>query len=182
MAGRKPRPSLTEDEIMSLEGEKLNNKLHKGRMVGLTPLSDQIQNDLSSEEEIISLDELGPVKEKTMQYFKACEKAGTLPSVLGLSRSLGHSRQSLYLFLDRKPHSQVAHFLQIVRDAISEMLDAAALSNSVNSIVAIFIQKSIHQRIDRSEVFLKTQQLHAPDDPVLSHDEIVQKYLPEDDI
>lgn len=103
----------------------------------------------------IPLDDADAVKRQTMAYLAACEKAGSLPSIQGLARSLGYSRQALYDVMESRNRPETADFLELCRDMFSDMLSQAALSNNVNFTYAIFIQKAIHQLRESVEIIAR---------------------------
>ena len=103
----------------------------------------------------IPLDDADAVKRQTMAYLAACEKAGSLPSIQGLARSLGYSRQALYDVMESGNRPETADFLELCRDMFSDMLSQAALSNNVNFTYAIFIQKAIHQLRESVEIIAR---------------------------
>ena len=59
------------------------------------------------------------------------------------------------------------------------MLDSAALTNSVNPVAAIFVLKSIYQRIDRAELHLTTanRRIYSGDEDALTLEELRAKYM-----
>jgi len=184
---RKPNKyPQTFDEMVESESKRAGNKLYDdgSRKANLAALSSRMHDDLSVEREKIQLvnGDLETIKKKALEYIKSCAAVGVLPSFIGLCRGLGHTRSSLYRFLELHPGTQVAEFLEIVRDSIADMLDTAMLDYNVNTIAAIFILKSIHDRIDRAELRLQPAPPVDPAGPVLSHEEIIAKYLPEGDL
>lgn len=92
--------------------------------------------------EAVSLKDLETVKARTVLYLKACEESSSFPSVAGLARSMGLSRQALYDCIQRNSPVETAAWLEIVRDAFSDLLSEAALRNNCNNITAIFLQKA----------------------------------------
>lgn len=103
----------------------------------------------------ITLSDTDAVKRQTMAYLAVCEKAGSLPSIQGLARSLGYSRQALYDVIESRNTPETADFLELCRDMFSDMLSQAALSNNVNFTYAIFIQKAIHQLRESVEIIAR---------------------------
>jgi len=185
---RKSSTPQTEEQMVVSESKRIDNKLHGGKRAGLTSLSKMIQDDLSTIEAISLVNgSLETIKERTIEYLQVCSSVGTMPSILGLARCLGHSRQSLYKFLNEHPQTPIAKFLEIVRDSISEMLDSAALTNCVNPVAAIFVLKSIYQRIDRAELTInRGTATYDGDEDAVTLEELRAKYMqsipaPEDD-
>jgi len=183
---RLPRNPATKDEMTEIQEKKSSSKIYKEissehRKAELSALAGRLGREVKKPETLClttcSIDDL---QDQVQVLFDACEETGTLPSVIGLARCLGYSRSGLYAFLDTQAHTENAKYLEIVRDAISDGLDSACLANAVNYAYGIFVQKSVHLRVDRSELFIETPQYDDPAGPVLSHDEIVQKYLPDE--
>jgi hypothetical protein len=158
MPRKSSKQPMNKEEMIAMESKRSGNKLYDDgtRKANLATLSNRIHHDLSIDREKIKLvgGDLEIVKAQTLAYVRSCEAACVLPSFIGLSRALGHSRTSLYRFLELHPDTQIAEFLEIAKDAIADALDSAALDYSVNTIAAIFVLKSIHDRIDRAELRL----------------------------
>lgn len=134
------------------------------RSVTLSAITERTREELAALPDRLRLtqdDSIDRIRQQTDLYFQACAASGALPSFLGLSRSLGYSSHALYRHMSLYPDSAISKFLEITRDAISDALDAAALSNSVNPIVSIFIQKSVHGRRESVELIAS-----APDTPL----------------
>lgn len=92
----------------------------------------------------ISLTDTAEVKRRTIIYLRACEESSSFPSVNGLARSLGLSRQALYDTISRKSPAKTAEWLELCRDSFSDILAEASLRNNCNSITAIFLQKAVY--------------------------------------
>lgn len=91
--------------------------------------------------EAISLTDTETVKARTVLYLKACEASSSFPSVAGLARSMGLSRQAIYDCINRNSPVETAAWLEVVRDAFSDLLSEAALRNNCNNITAIFCKR-----------------------------------------
>lgn len=83
------------------------------------------------------------VKEVVKAYLISCYEAGTVPSKQGISRSLGLSRQGVEQFIQRNPNHSTTEFLQVTFDALADLLSNAALSNSTNMVLSIFLLKAV---------------------------------------
>jgi len=176
---RKPNfPPMTDDEMLEQEAERSGNKMHVNAS-NLSVLTSQALTSLQGEREKLPLvnGDLNEIKEQAFRYIKACETAGTIPTIQGLSRSLGHSRTSVYQFLDIYPNTPIAEFIEQVRDCFSEILDLAGLNNKVNPVYAIFCQKSLFGRIDKAELYINPPPNPNPLGETLSIEEIRKKYL-----
>ena len=84
------------------------------------------------------------IQRQTVLYLKSCEESGTFPSMNGLARALGYSRRALYWEIDHRSTPATADWLEVCRDAFSDVLTESALKNNCNSIVSIFINKAVY--------------------------------------
>ena len=121
--------------------------------------------------EPVSLSDTSKVQERTLLYLRACQDAAALPSMAGLARSMGLRRRSLYHCIETNSPAATAHWLEVCRDAFSDVLSDTALRNDCNSIVAIFLQKAQFGLRETVEIVAKT------DNPI--GDEISQDVLTE---
>ena len=155
---RKPKnPPTSYDDMFNEQLEKRQSKIYKEKSLELrsgelSALANRLNKEIANTDNRLDITNLDQVKVQTNKFFTACAATGTLPSFLGLCRAFGYSSQRVYKTMETRPDSEVTEYLQIVRDAISDGLDAAALGNNVNSIVAIFIQKSVHSRREGIEL------------------------------
>lgn len=77
-------------------------------------------------------------------YVDACAKSGVIPSKVGFCRAAGYSRQAVEHFMSHHSEEPGAERLRMVFDGFAEMLNAAALANSVHPIVSIFLTKALY--------------------------------------
>ena len=112
----------------------------------------------AAESEPVSLKDADAVKHRTILYLKSCEATSTFPSVAGLARSMGLSRQALYDCVWRKAPPETARWLELFRDSCSDMLAEASLRNDCNNITAIFLQKSLYGLRETVEVIAKADE------------------------
>jgi|GEM_PF-6895506 len=142
---RKKKNNLYKVQVDEHRGEVLAEIVHQGAQ----ELEESVKRGK------IPLEDVEAVKRQTMAYLTACEKAGSLPSIQGLARSLGYSRQAIYDTIESRTRPETADFLDLCRDMFSDMLSQAALSNNVNFTYAIFIQKAIHQLRESVEIIAR---------------------------
>ena len=107
--------------------------------------------------EPVSLRDTNEVKRRTMLYLRACEEAACFPSIVGLARSMGLSRQALYDVIWRKSPSDTAAWLELCRDSFSDILSEASLKGQCAAIPAIFIQKAVYGLRESIEVVAKQE-------------------------
>ena len=84
----------------------------------------------AAEAKPVSLADTELVKERTILYLKACEASSSFPSVAGLARSMGLSRQALYDCVWRRSPPSTAEWLELCRDSFSDVLSEASLRNA----------------------------------------------------
>lgn len=141
------------DEQMTVElARKKNNKLykvqadeHRSDVLSALVKKRAMELDAATQLNRISLSDYEAVRQQTMLYFSACVETGSVPSFLGLCRSLGYSRRALYDLLSKRHYPQTAEFIEMVRDTMSDILSESALTNNVNPTFAIFIQKAVYE-------------------------------------
>ena len=90
----------------------------------------------------IDLENIGLVKAISKQYLRACADSSTFPTMSGLARVMGCSRQALEYWMKNKPTTDTAKWLEIMRDLFADVLSEGALRNNANPVVSIFILKS----------------------------------------
>lgn len=105
--------------------------------------------------EPVSLSDTQEVKRRTVLYLRACEESSSFPSIAGLSRSMGLSRQALYDCIWRNSPSETARWLELCRDSFSDILAEAGLRNNCNGVVSIFLQKALYGLRESIEVVAK---------------------------
>lgn len=103
----------------------------------------------------VSLTDTAEIKKRTILYMRACEEASSIPSITGLARSMGLTRQSLYDCIWRKSPKKTAEWLELCRDAFSDVLAEASLRNNCNGVVSIFLQKAAYGLRESVEIVAK---------------------------
>lgn len=102
--------------------------------------------------------DLNLVKERTIAYFRACEKAACIPSVMGLAvYGFGVDRGTLNEFIRRYPETNSARFLLAVKDVIADVLTNAALNRRIDNVMSIFQLKNGHGFRDSVEIQAATE-------------------------
>ena len=129
--------------------------------------------------EPVSLTDVEQVRERTMLYLRACQESTCIPSITGLATSMGLSRQAVYDCIWRRSPAATAAWLELCRDAFSNMLAETALRGETDKITSIFIQKAVYGLRESIEIVAKAENPLVPDRTAA---EIALEYaaLPED--
>lgn len=122
--------------------------------------------------EPVSLRDTAEVKRRTVLYMKSCEESACFPSIVGLARSMGLSRQALYDCIWRKSPAATAEWLEMCRDTFSDILAESALRNNCNGIVSIFLQKAVYGLRESVEIVAKTE---TPMGDIMSPEELARR-------
>lgn len=123
----------------------------------------------------VSLADTETVKARTILYLKACEASSSFPSVAGLARSMGLSRQALYDCIQRNSPHDTAEWLELCRDAFSDLLSEAALRNNCNGVVSIFLQKALYNMRESVEIVAKRDD--GPLGPLVDQAELERRIM-----
>lgn len=142
--------SQTYDEMVSCSEEtKASSKLYKAENAEfingqLSTMINSMGSELITSEvkEKISLGDTRAVKNQTIIYIGNCAHTATLPSIAGLARALGTTRQAIYEYIKYGTNTEAAAWLEQCKDLFSDMLSNAALRGCCNPVVAIFLQKA----------------------------------------
>ena len=113
---------------------------------------------------------------RTEQYFEACERSGTFPSLMGLcAKGFGTYRERLDKFIATHPDTPTAEYIGIVKELMADILTNASLRNKANVAQTIFQLKNHFGHSDEVKV-VKTVQ----EDPLTmgtrSEKEILERY------
>ena len=133
----------------------------------------QTTTELVNMPEKVDMNQTELVKRIVKAYLLACYEAGSVPSKLGMCRAMGISRQGAEQFLQRHPDHATSQFLEVVFDGLADILSNAALTNSVNMVLSIFLLKSIFGF--KESVVLETPATN-PLGPEITPEEIASRY------
>lgn len=162
-------PAQTTEEMVSDLVENKEKQMSRSRGRGLYPkernevVEDTITHlvGMSFEQmaefataEHISLSDTAEVKKRTLIYLKACEENAVFPSMLGLSRALGYSRQEIDSWKTKRQGTETARWLNSFADACAETLHQAALTKHTSEITTIFLSKSLYGMTETSNLVL----------------------------
>lgn len=116
--------------------------------------------------EPVSLKDTEKVKERTMLYLMACQNAACVPTIVGLATSMGLSRQAIYDCIWSQSPLYTAKWLELCKDAFSNLLTEAALRGETEKITSIFVQKAVYGLKESIEIIAKNNSpLGPPVDP-----------------
>ncbi len=185
------RPPQTFPQMVEAEQERKTNRLYKAESSlfvdgQITDLVTQTADELEAagNMEPISLTDVDKVKDVTARYIRACAEASTLPSISGLARSLGLSRQAVYDVLARNSPKETARWFALCRDAFAEMLETSSLRNNINTITSIFLLKAGYGYQEKNEIVVTQGNTQNPFDELAPEAaaELAAKYsdIPDD--
>lgn len=80
--------------------------------------------------ERVALEDLEMVQERTVIYLMACKETLTLPSSLGLARSLGYSDRALRHWRSKQADTPTAQWLEMFNDTCSDIISQIALKDN----------------------------------------------------
>ena len=112
--------------------------------------------------EHISLTDMTELKKRTLIYLKACEVNAVFPSISGLCRTLGYSRQEIENWRSKHQGTETARWLNSFADACMETLHQAALKKSASEITAIFLSKAMYGLTETSNLVLSQKLSETP--------------------
>lgn len=138
------------------------NELVENQITKLVGLSfDQMSEFALSEH--ISLSDITELKTRSLIYLKACEENAVFPSMSGLARCLGYSRQELDNWRTKHPGTETARWLNSFADVCAEVLHQAALTKNASEITTIFLSKSLYGMTETSHLVLEQGQEIKPE-------------------
>lgn len=185
----KRNPSMTYTEMVADADDRKGSRLYRaessefvdGQLQELVTMTTQELAQIADRREVIDLDDLPTLQQRTILYCRSCSDSSTIPTFSGLARSLGVSTEGLNDIMRRRPGSPSAEWLRIVHDAFADALANAALRNLTNSIVSIFSLKARSGWKD--SLTIETPAANSgPLDVATDAERIAEKYctLPED--
>lgn len=133
--------------------------------------------DVATKEKV-SLENVSDVQKRTIVYLRACEETGTFPSMLGLARALGYSRRSLSLWIQKKGNTPTGQWLEMFSDTCADVLTQSALKNNANSIVSIFLSKSMYGLRETDELIITPNKADIENEDSYDTAAIKSRYLP----
>lgn len=132
----------------------------------------------------VDLNDTEAVKAQSLEYMRACEIAGTFPTMLSFSAALGISRQRLYRYISENPYSATTEYLDQLRSSWASIIAQMSLTRQADAATSIFLLKNSGQGLsDKLEI--EAAPKHDPMGPLLTPEEIAAKIgyyddLPED--
>ena len=153
--GKQKRSTSKIYKAQSLEitDEAISNTVRKG-------LAELVNADITNK---INLSDIDMVKEVSIAYTRACADASCFPTMSGLARAMGCSRQALYHWM-RKKDSETGEWLTLCHNLYSDVLAELSLRNNCNPVVSIFLQKAMFGLSETENVVLQMNQMPSDDD------------------
>ena len=162
MANRRKGELKSSDEISKVLAEEKKSKgrqrvyssadpkKHENLAISLQEGTDLVRN--IDPANILDMNDIEAVRDRTVEYFAACEKAGAYPSVMGLAvHGYGMTRENLSLYL-RTHNNDTTAYIGMVKDVMADILSNASLNYSAAAIPVIFQLKNHHGFVDKVEV------------------------------
>ena len=100
-----------------------------------------------------NIHDLNDLAQSTKDYFDFCALEGCMPSYRRLANWFGYSLAQMDRVVDS--NSVQGQYLNLIKDAIKDNLEQAALTNSVNNISAMFILKSQYDYVETQKQIIE---------------------------
>ena len=168
--------ALTEEK--SAKGRKSLYKQqtdeHKGELLKADIAAKVNALKVSDERPRIDWADLEQVKERTYDYFAACQQSEVYPSVMGLATyGYGVTRQALNEYL-RTHNNETTAFIGKAKDIMADILTNASLFNNANAVQVIFQLKNHFGHSDTVQLQPVTPVM---EDQSFSVDDIQRRYM-----
>ena len=145
--GRPPGHSIMSmEQMLAMEQERTETRLYdrnEDADAKIRKLIAQTTTELANLPEKIDIRNVEAVKSVVKAYMLSCYNAGSVPSKSGTCRAMGLSRQAVDAFMSKNSNHPSAEFLRVTFDAEAELLSNAALTNSTNMVLSIFLLKAV---------------------------------------
>ena len=151
MAGISRNEPMTADEMIEAGKQKrATSRIYKAEADEIKDeaISTSIANALNQLRRAegrgkISLDDTATVKTFAEAYLESCAVSSCFPSMSGFALAMGHTRNSLYNYMEKKSETETGKFLMQLHDLFAQILSENSLKNNSNGIVSIFLLKSL---------------------------------------
>lgn len=141
-----------EHSITKYEGAKSSNVELAAASIGADVKNKIVALQESANRGRVDLSDTDAVREATYQYMQKCGDTGAIPTVMGLSASLGVSRRWLNLYMREHPNNATTRFLEVVKETFADAITQAGLYKHIDGALSIFILKNCASMSDRVEV------------------------------
>ena len=156
---------MTHTEMVDAEMERKKTRIYKAESNEITDarISESVARIGAELEEMrinekVDLNDTERVKTRSAMYIDACAEASSMPTMSGFAHSMGISRRALYDFSKHNPSHPTTKWIEIVNEAIEDVLSESALRNNVNAIPAIFLLKARFGLRESVEVVGRTEE------------------------
>ncbi len=170
----------TFNEMMEYgENKKNASKLYKAENAEfidgqLYDLINNISNELvgAGARDKISLSDTKAVKNQSLLYLCSCSRKAILPSMAGLAKALGTTRQALYSHISRRSPAETATWLEQCKDCFADALSVASLRGCCNPVLGIFLLKAQFSMRETSTLEVTTVKPIDPLGPLISQENL----------
>lgn len=101
----------------------------------------------------VDLTDAAAVEAEIEDYLHACEEYGQVPTLLGLSVSMGYSRRNLYTYMANHAETESAKLIDNFRSASASIIAQASMGRTLDNATSIFLLKNCGQGLnDKQEV------------------------------
>lgn len=100
----------------------------------------------------VNMQDTDAVKEVAADYMERCRAGGLVPTVMGLSASLGVSRQWLNRFCSENPSHPTTRFIEVLKEVFADCLTQAGFGRYISESLSIFILKNTASMADKVEL------------------------------
>lgn len=100
----------------------------------------------------VNMQDTDAVKEVAADYMERCRAGGLVPTVMGLSASLGVSRQWLNRFCNENPSHPTTRFIEVLKEVFADCLTQAGFGRYISESLSIFILKNTASMADKVEL------------------------------
>lgn len=166
--GGKSKPQSVDEMVVTMTKAKSDQlSKHRGQSTYRQANSEHSQSEIRKmvsrsladmvdygSKEAVRMEDTDTIRERTILYLKCCQETATVPSMIGLCRSLGYTDRAARYWRSKHANHPTALWLESFAEMCAECLSQAALQGNIQPIVGIFILKSCHGWRETSEVVL----------------------------
>lgn len=181
--GRKPaNPPQSFSEMVDAGKKRKTSKAYREESSEFVDMSIRSLVKMSAEQLAEVADKRGTILlentqdliKSTIIYMEACAESAVVPTLLGLATSIGYSIDAFLFFKKTHPEHETTKWLNLCKDKFANMTVIAGEKNFGNSIMYMFVLKSMYGFVEKTAFEVST-----PTDPLggqQSPSDIAAKY------